>query len=143
VTGKDQNSGRTHGREELMRGHRSRNAYGERDRDSQKNRLRGGDGSASGVLFADAAGNHGGGGQADAERDGKYQHQHGFGEADRGDGVCAQASHPEHVDQGKQRLHQHLEHHGDGEQDDRAADRKLGKVLMAAFDRLGNGAPER
>src|SRR5258706_7538255 len=47
---------------------------------------------------------------------------------------------PEDVDHGEQRFHHHLEHHGDGEQGDRARDGPLSEVAMRVAE---NGVLDR
>jgi hypothetical protein len=52
----------------------------ERDEQAQHDGLHSGDGRVFGILFADAPGDHGGGGHGDAEADGEDQRQHGLGD---------------------------------------------------------------
>ena len=82
------------------------------------------------ILFADAPGHGGGGGNAQAHRHRVEQREQRFGEADGGDGVRAQMRDPENVDHGEERFHHHLEHHGNGEQSDRARDGTFGEIAM-------------
>ena len=65
-----------------------------------------------------------------------------FGEADGGDGVCAEAADPEDVDDGEERFEHHLEHHGDREEQDGAVEVAGGVVLMRAANGLADGGPQ-
>ena len=88
------------------------------ERDALHRRLR----RARRIFLADAARHHGGHTDRQTHRGRVNERQHRLGEPDRGDGVRADVRDPEDVDHGEQRLHQHLEHHRHGEQDDGSAD---------------------
>jgi hypothetical protein len=83
--------GRAHQAKQVRRVEETRNADERGDRESNGDGLNACDGGASGIFFADAAGDHGGGGktEAEAEADGENQTEERFGEADGGDGVRA------------------------------------------------------
>ena len=111
----------------------------ERDRDEQaeRDRLHRRARRAVGILLADAPRDRRRRAHAEAHGDRVDDGQHRLGQADGGDGVGAEARDPEDVDDGEDRLQHHLEHHRDGEQQDRAADRALGVLaVMRSGDRL-------
>ena len=56
-----------------------------------------GDGRVLGILFANAARDHGGDRHAEADRDGEDEAEQRFGEADGSDGVCAETADEENV----------------------------------------------
>ncbi len=62
--------------------------------------------------------------------------------ANRRHGIGAQMGHPIDINDGKDALHAHLEHHGNGQHDDRAADWSFGVVAVAAAKRLADRAPQ-
>ena len=104
----------------------------QRHADAEGDRLHGGAGRAVGILLADAAGDGGRGADAQPHRQGVEQRQHRLGEPDRGHRVGAEPADEEHVAHREQRLHQRLEHHRDGEQPQRPADRTVGVVVVGA-----------
>ena len=65
-----------------------------RNRQADSDGLNAGDRGAFGILFANAARDHGGGGQAEAQADRENQAEQRLGEADGGDGVGAEAADP-------------------------------------------------
>ena len=119
---------------QLRRKDAGRDAHTERDHEAEHDGLHAGDGSVFGILLADAARHHGSGGKREAEADGKDQRQQRLGEADGGDSVGAEATYPEHIDNGKERFEHHLEHHGNGEQEDGAVEATGGVVLVRAAE---------
>ena len=104
--------------------------------------LHAGHGCAGGILFADAAGDHGGGGEAQAKADGEDQAEERFGEADSGDGVSAETADPENVDDSEQGLQDHLEDHGNGQEKDGAIEAAGGEVLVRAAERFADRTPK-
>ena len=95
-----------------------RDSHGERNHEADHNGLHPRNGCVFRILLADAARHHGGGGERKAQADGKDERQQRLGEADSGDSVGAETADPEHVDNGKERFEHHLQHHGNGEQED-------------------------
>src|SRR5206468_4008754 len=67
---------------------------------------------------------------------------HRFGDANRGNSICAELRDEEDVNYGEERLHGHFHDHGNGEKYDCAADRAYGEVLLRAANRLAQGRPE-
>ena len=102
-------------REQFRREEKAWHADEDGDCQTDGDGLHAGDGCALGIFFADAAGDHGGGRQAEAEADGEDQAEQRFGEADGGDRVGAQAADPENVDYREQRFQDHFEDHGNGQ----------------------------
>ena len=64
-----------------------------------------------------------------------------FGEADGRDGGRAELGDEEHVADGEHALHDHLEHHRNGEDEDRARDGAFGVVAVRAAQRFADGVP--
>ena len=120
-----------------------------RDPDDEGNRqaygdgLHAGDGCALGIFFANAACDHGGGGQAEAEADGENEAEQRFGEADGGDCVCAEAADPEDIDYGEERFQHHFEDHGNGQQQNGAIQAAPGEVLVRAANGFADRLPDR
>ena len=105
-----------------------------RDGDSNANGVQCGHRRAIRIFFADAPRHHRNGRHAKTHRNPVDDGQHAFGQADSGYGVGSQARHEEHVDDGEQRFHRHLEHHRHGEQQYGAADATFGEILARAKD---------
>ena len=57
-------------------------------------------------------------------------------------GIRAEMRDPEDIDDREQRLHDHLEHHGDRQQQDRARDWAFGEVLPRAVHGFAHRCPE-
>ena len=93
------------------------------------------------VFFANTAGHHRGGADAETERHGVDDGQHRFRDADGCDRVGADARHEEHVDDGEQRLHRHLEHHRHRKHDQRRPDRTNRVVALRAAHRFEKKSP--
>jgi hypothetical protein len=126
----------------LGRKNHARDAGGERDQNSESDGLHRGHCGAVAVLFADAPGHHGGGRHADSHSDGKDGRQHRLRESHCGHGVVAEMRDPEDIDDREQRLHHHLEHHGDRQQQDCARDWAFGEVLPRAVHGFAHRCPE-
>ena len=107
----------------------------------ERNRLDGGVGGAVGVLLADATRHRGGG----ADRASPNASVYTMAIMDSVSATVATAAAPsfatEDVDHGKDGLHHHLEHHRNGEEEDRASDGPLGVVVPGAT-RPASGLPE-
>ena len=71
---------------------------------------------------------------------GERDHQ-AFGEPNGGHGVGAKARDPEHVRDGEQALHHHLEDHGDGEQKNGAANGAGRVIVPRSAQRVADVAP--
>src|SRR6476661_3430583 len=98
---------------------------------------------AFGVLLADAACDHRGGADTEPHRERVDDGEQRFGETDGGDGAGPEAADPEDVGHREDALQHHFEHHGDGEQEHRPADRSHGEIVMHfAADRLSDDGPE-
>ena len=108
----------------------------------EEDRLHCGNSSAVGVPFADASRDHRGGRHAKPHADSKDQGQHRLRQPDGGNRIRAQAADPEDVDHGKERFEHHLQHHGDGEQQDRPVQAAGSVVLVAAAQGFSNRLPE-
>ena len=102
-----------------------------------------GDGCAVRVLLADAARDHRGRRHAEPHAHREDQGEDRLGQADRGDRVRTEAADPKDVDHCEQRFQHHLQHHGDGEQQDRPVQAARGVVLVAAPQGFSNGLPKR
>ena len=109
---------------------------------AEEDSLHPGDRRAFGVFLSNAPRDHGGGRQAESHTDGKHQAQHGLGQTDGSNRVCAQPSDPEDVDDGKQRFENHLQHHGHGQKQDGAVEAAGGVILVRAADRFHQGRPQ-
>jgi hypothetical protein len=94
------------------------------------------------VPLADAARHRGRDADAEPHRDGVDQSDERLGESDGGNRLGTQARHVEDVGHREHRLHHHLEHHRDGQQHHRPADRAFGVVLLGAADRFAEIGPE-
>jgi len=134
---------RAHQVKKIGREDETRNADKQRDGDSECDGLHSSDGRGFRILFTDAARDHGGSGKAEAETYGKDKHEQRFREADGGDGVCAEAAHPENVDDGEERFEHHFQHHRNGEENDGAIEIAGSVVLVRAAEGFGDGLPER
>src|SRR5947207_2132396 len=132
VGGADGNDlpGSTHQAKQVRGVEQTRNADKGGNRDSYNHGLDPGNGCADGILFTDAASDHGRGGKAQAEADGHDEAEERFGEADGGDGVRAQTAYPENVDDGEEGFPHHLENHENGKQENGAIEIASGKVLV-------------
>jgi hypothetical protein len=94
------------------------------------------------VFFADAAGDHGGGGEAQAEANGEDQAEERFGESNGGDRIRAETADPEDVDDGEERFQDHLEDHGNGQEKDGAIKAARREILMRAAEGFADRAPK-
>src|SRR5256885_15564727 len=119
------------------------NADEKRDGDSERNGLHSRDGGGFRIFFTDAARDHGSSGKAEAETDGEDKTEQRLGKADGGDGVGAEAAHPENVDYGEERFEHHFQNHRNGEENDGAIEIAGGVVLMRAAEGFADGLPER
>jgi hypothetical protein len=81
-------------------------------------------------------------GEGDADRHGVDERHDRLCEADDRHRLPSQARHPEHIDDGEQRLHDHLEDHGHGEQKDCTIQRLGRVVVLLALEREPYDAPE-
>jgi hypothetical protein len=88
-----------------------------------------GRGGALGVVLADAACDCRGHSDAQSHGDRVHDRQERLGEADSRNRIGAQSRNEEHVRDGEEGLHEHLEDHRHCEQQDGTADRPLGVVL--------------
>ena len=113
-----------------------------RDCEAEDDSLNSCDGGASGIFFADAAGDHGGGGEAEPEANGKNQAEKRFGEADRGNGVRSKTADPENVDDGEEGFQHHFEDHWNGQEENGAIEVASGEVLARAADGFTDRAPQ-
>ena len=95
------------------------------------------------VLLAHAPGDERG--RTDGESEGqRVDHRlHRLGETDGGLRLGAQPSDEEDVSDGEHRLHHHLQHHRNGEDEDGAPERRLGQVAVRAAQGLPDLGPER
>ena len=132
----------THQAKQVRRVEDARNADERGNREADGDGLHACDGSTGGIFFADAAGDHGGGGKAKAEADGHDEAEQRFGEADGGDGVRAETADPENVDDCEERLQHHFQNHGNGEEENRAIEIAGGEVLVRSAERFADGAPQ-
>ena len=98
------------------------------DDDAQEDRLRGRARRAVRVLLADAPRDERHRADRQPHRDRVDDRQHRLGQADRRDRIGAEVRHPEHVGDGEDRLHRHLDHHRHREHDHRPPDRR-GRVV--------------
>jgi hypothetical protein len=98
--------------------------------------------SALGVLFAHAPSHERRRADGESHRRRIDHRQHRLGESDRGDGVGAEMSDPEDVDDGEDRLHGHLHDHGNGEHDDRSPHGCGGVIDGGAADRFPERRPD-
>ena len=119
--------------------HRARDDAGQH---ADQDRLDGGARRRVGVLLADAPRHRRRRANRQPHRDRVNDGHQRLGDADGGDRVRAEPADEEDVRHREHRLHQHLEHHRHGQQDDGAADRRLRVVLVGAFDRLAQRRPE-
>ncbi|EAU65076.1 conserved hypothetical protein [Stigmatella aurantiaca DW4/3-1] len=92
-----------------------------------------------GVLLPHAPGDQRGGADGQPQGDGIGEREHRLREAHRGHGLRPQARDEEDVHQGEDGLHHHLQHHGDGQQQERAIHGARAEVLVRAAHRLGQG----
>ena len=94
------------------------------------------------VLLTSSSGHQRGGPHAETDRQGKDQRQERLGESDGGHGVGSQSRDKEDVADGEHRLHDHLQHHGNGQQNDGATQAPFREILLGALDGLSEGLPE-
>src|SRR6266853_943580 len=145
ITGADGNNlrGSTHQAKQIGPVKEARNADDSRDREANGDSLNPGNGSASGIFFADAAGDHGRGGKAEAEADSHNEAEERCSEADGGYGVGAETADPENVDDREKRFQHHFHDHGNGQQENRAIEIAGGEVLVRTAQSFADGAPKR
>ena len=105
---------------------------------SDGDRLYGRDRRAFGIFLADPPRHERRGRHAEPHRDAEHQYQARFGQRHGRQRIHAEACDEENIDDAEERFHQHLEHHGDRQQDDRAAEIALRQVAMSA----GQGFPD-
>ncbi len=105
-----------------LREERAKHAHRGRDHHAEHDHLHGRLRRAIGILLADAARHHRRRANRERHRHRVDDRQHRLGEPDRRHRVGAQLRDEEDVDDGEERLHAHLHHHGDGEDDERGAD---------------------
>jgi hypothetical protein len=144
VTGADGEDlpGRAHEAKQVRRVEKTRNANERGDCKTDGNGLNAGNGRAGRIFFADAACDHGGGREAEAEADGHDQAEERFREADGGNGIGAETADPENIHDGEKRLQHHLQDHGNGEKKNGAIEAAGGEVLVGAAKRFADGAPQ-
>jgi hypothetical protein len=121
-----------HQAEQVIGEQHSRQRHHRSQHQTEKDRLRRRDPGALPVTFPNAASDHRCCRHAGTDGDREEDADHGFGEPDRGHGVGAEARHEEGIGEGEDRLHHHLEHHWDREQDDGAADWAGGELELFA-----------
>ena len=132
----------SHQAEEVRGFDAGRNSERRGNEEPEHDGLNGGDGGVFRIFLADAARHHRGGGQGNAEADGEDQSENRLGQSDGGDGIGAEPPDPEGIDHGKERFEHHLQHHGDGEQQDRAIQAAGGEVLMRTAQGFADRRPE-
>ena len=110
--------------------------------DSERRRLHGGVRRAVPVLLANPACDDGGRPDSEPHRQGVDQREHRLGEPDGGNRIWPQTTDEEHVGDREDALHRHLQHHGDGEEEDGAADGSSSVILFRAAQRLADVRPE-
>src|SRR5216684_4035652 len=144
ITGADGNDlrGSTHQAKQIRPVKEAGNADEGGDCEADGDSLNAGNGGAGGIFFADAASDHGGGGKAEAETDSHDEAEERFSEADGGDGVRAETTDPENVDDSEKRFQHHFHNHGNGEQENRAIEIAGGEVLVRAAEGFTDGAPK-
>ena len=109
---------------------------------SQGNRLYAGHRGSLAVFLAHPARYHGRGRQAQPHAGRIHDGEHRLNQADRGDGVGAQVRHPKDIHDGEERFHEHLEHHGHSQEEDRLRQAARGVVLVCAAQRFAQRFPE-
>ena len=119
----------------------ARQSNRQRNNEPERNGLHRGNSRTLGIFFPDAARHHRGGRQTKPHAHGKHQAQHRLRESDGGHGIGSEASHPEHVHHGEQRLQHHLQHHGHGQQENGAVQASGGVILMRPANRLHQRSP--
>ena len=90
----------------------------QRGDEPEEHRLDRGNGCAVRIPFSNSSRDHRGGRHGKPHGDGKDQGQNRLGEADGGNRVRTKAADPEDVNDSEERFEHHLQHHGDGEQQD-------------------------
>ena len=123
---------RTHEAQDFLRVHAAGHADDGRQHETDEQGLSGKLCRAFRVLLADPPCHERGDGHAETDRDGVQQRHDGFGHTQRRNRVGAEARDEKDVDDREHRLHQHLEHHRDREQDDRALIGSAGEILRRA-----------
>ncbi len=93
-------------------------------------------------MLADTAGDERRRSDAETERGGVEEGQHRFREADRRDGVRAEAADEVHVDDGEDTFESHLEDHRYGEEQDGPCDRAFRVVLPGSVQCFAHRGPE-
>ena len=94
------------------------------------------------ILGADPARHHGAHAHRHPHADRVDDRQQALGQPDGGDRVGPQLGDPEDVGDGEDRLHHHLEHHRDGQEDDGARQRHGGQIAARPAERLAHERPE-
>ena len=126
----------------LGRARRRENGDQRRDDDPEQDRLSGRARRAVGVLLADATRHERHRADRQTHRGRVDHHQHRLGQTNRGDGIGAEMCDPEHVRDGKDRLHRHLHHHRDREHDHRTPDGRRRVVDGRSANRLAERRPD-
>ena len=94
----------------------TRDSHDQGDSHAQKEGLHSGSGGSAVILLPDAPRDHCRGCHAEAESNREHERQHGLRQSHRRYCIRAKTGDPEHVDDGEERLHDHLENHRYGEQ---------------------------
>ncbi len=131
-----------HEREQVRSGDRSEGADDEGHADAEHHRLRGGARRARCILGAGSARDHRADADRQAHRAGVDDRHQALGQADRRDGIGAQHRHPEDVDDGEDRLGDHLQDHRDRDQEHRASERHRGQIAARAGQCFAHRRPE-
>ena len=105
------------------------------ENNAEQHRLGGGDPGAGDIPLADPPRDHGGGRDGHTSGDGEENADHGLGEPHGGHGLGAEPGDEESIGEGEDRFHDHLENHGDDEQNDGPTDGPGGEVQLLAGER--------
>jgi hypothetical protein len=139
----DHRRGRAHQLQQLPRPDEAGQGERRRGQDAYDDGLHCRSRSQVGVLLADAPGHEGGGGHGQthgqAEDDGQQRLRQPYCRHR----VGSKPAHPEHVQDAEDRLHQHLEDHRHGKQEDGSVQRAFGVVVVAALHGLLEQRPPR
>ena len=106
--------------------------------ESDCNGLDGGSGRSLGIMLADPPCHGSGGPHAQPHRDHVHERNDRFRETDARDSARAESGHEKNVRDREDALERHLQHHGDGEEENRARDGPLREILRSAAQCLAD-----
>ena len=143
ASGRDHGGRGAHEGEKPGREQRARCPQHDRHDQGERQGLDGGARGSLGILLPDPPRDHRRGADAESHGERVDDGEQRLGEPHGGDGIGPETADPEDVRHREDAFQHHLEHHRNGEQQHRPADRSHGEVVMHfAADRFADDGPE-